>query len=62
MARYAMELIPGAAVDDALRAAETLLAQGKPNEAAAMYQLVGNTDLPKHFRMAAAHGALESRQ
>ena len=48
--------------DACLACAEALLAQDKRSEAAAMYQRVGKADLPKHFRVAAAHGALLARQ
>jgi len=48
--------------DGCLACAEALLAQGKRNEAAAMYGKVGQADLPKHFRIAAAYGALQARR
>jgi len=48
--------------DACLACAEALLAQGKRKEAAAMYGSVGKADLPKHFRVAAAHGALLAKQ
>ncbi|HUT93741.1 MAG TPA: HEAT repeat domain-containing protein [Thermoguttaceae bacterium] len=55
------ELRPAVA-DGCLGAAEALLAHDKRPEAAALYQLVSQADLPKHFRVAAAHGALSARQ
>ena len=51
-----------AVADGCLGAAEVLVAQGRRSEAAAMYQTVGKADLPKHFRTAAAQGALRARQ
>jgi len=51
-----------AVADACLSCAEALLAQGKRDEAAAMYERVGKADLPKHFRVAAAHGAIQARQ
>lgn len=51
---------PGVA-DACLACAETLLAQGKRDEAAAMYQRVGEADLPKQFQLAAKYGALRTR-
>lgn len=51
------------AVGDAcLSCAEALLAKGKRDEAAAMYETVGKADLPKHFRIAATHGAIQARK
>ena len=47
-----------AVADACLGCAEALLAQGKRGEAAEMYRIVGKADLPKHFRTAAAHGAI----
>ena len=51
-----------AVADACLSCAEAFLAQGKRSEAAAMYESVGKADLPKHFRVAAAHGAILARQ
>ena len=51
-----------AVADGCLGCAEAMLAQGKRTEAAAMYDLVGKADLPKHFRIAAVQGALLARQ
>ena len=51
-----------AVADGCLGAAEALVVQGRRSQAAAMYQTVGKADLPKHFRTAAAHGALRARQ
>jgi HEAT repeat protein len=51
-----------AVADGCLSCAEALLARGKRSEAAALYQKVGKADLPKHFRAAAAHGAILARQ
>jgi len=51
-----------AVADACLSCAEALLAQDKPSEAAAIYERVGKADLPKHFRIAAAQGALQARQ
>lgn len=48
--------------DACLGCAEAFLAQNKRAEAAAIYKQVGQADLPKHFRIAAAHGALLARQ
>jgi len=48
--------------DGCLGAAEALLAQDKRTDSAALYELVGQADLPKHFRVAAAHGAILARQ
>jgi HEAT repeat protein len=63
------EMLPQAAADRrtavagaCLSCAEVLLAHGKRNEAAALYDHVGKADLPKHFRTAAAHGAIQARQ
>ena len=61
LAKAPEELRPAVA-DGCLSAAEALLAQNERSEAAALYQLVGQADLPKHFRVAAAHGALLARQ
>ena len=55
------ELRPAVA-DGCLSSAEALLARGKRSEAAAMYESVGKADLPKHFRVAATHGAILTRQ
>lgn len=55
-------IVRPAVADGCLSCAEALLAQGKRSEAAAMYQSVGKADLPKHFRVAAAHGAILARQ
>jgi HEAT repeat protein len=51
-----------AVADACLSCAEALLTQGKRDEAAAMYESVGKADLPKHFRIAATHGAIQARQ
>jgi hypothetical protein len=51
-----------AVADGCLACAEALLAGGQRNEAAALYQSVGKAELPKHFRIAAAHGELLARQ
>jgi HEAT repeat protein len=52
-----------AAVADAcLSCAEALLTQGQAAEALALYESVAKADLPKHFRVAAAHGALRARR
>jgi len=48
--------------DGCLACAEAMLARGKRDEAAALYEVVGKADLPKHFRIAAAHGALLTKQ
>jgi HEAT repeat protein len=48
--------------DGCLACAESLLARDKRSEAAAIYKRVGQADLPKHFRVAAAHGALLAGQ
>jgi HEAT repeat protein len=61
LAKAPEELRPAVA-DACLSCAEAFLAQGKRSEAAAMYETVGKADLPKHFRVAAAHGALVARQ
>ena len=61
LGRAAAELRPAVA-DACLACAEALLAAGQRDEAAAMYQSVGAADLPKHFRVAAAHGAILARQ
>ncbi len=50
-----------AVADGCLGAAEALLTQDNRPEAAALYQLVGQAGLPKHFRVAAAHGAILAR-
>jgi len=49
-----------AVADGCLSCAEALLARGKRTEAAAIYQSVGKADLPKHYRIAAAHGTLRA--
>ena len=51
-----------AVADGCLACAEAMLAGGKRTEAAALYEIVGKADLPKHFRIAAAHGAILARQ
>ena len=48
--------------DGCLACAEALLAQDNRPEAAAVYQSVAKAELPKHFRVAAAHGLLLARQ
>jgi HEAT repeat protein len=50
-----------AVADGCLACAEALVAEDKRSEAAAMYQSVGRADLPQHFRVAAAHGAIQTR-
>ncbi|MHC4401247.1 MAG: HEAT repeat domain-containing protein [Planctomycetota bacterium] len=50
-----------AMADACLACAEALLARRKRTEAAAMYEIVGKADLPKHFRVAAAYGALRAK-
>jgi HEAT repeat protein len=51
-----------AVADGCLACAEALLAREKRREAAAIYQSVAKAELPKHFRVAAAHGLLLARQ
>jgi len=51
-----------AVADGCLACAEALLARDKRPEAAAIYQSVAQAELPKHFRVAAAHGLLLARQ
>ena len=51
-----------AIADACLGCAEALLVAGKHREAAALYDSVGKAELPTHFRVAAAHGALRARQ
>jgi HEAT repeat protein len=51
-----------AVADGCLGCAEAMLASGKRDEAAALYEAVGKADLPKHFRIAAAQGAILTRQ
>ena len=51
-----------AVADACLSCAEALLARDEQSEAAAIYESVGKADLPKHFRVAAAHGLLVARQ
>jgi len=58
----APEALRAAVADGCLGCAEAMLAGGKRTEAAAMYDLVGKADLPKHFRIAAVQGALLARQ
>jgi HEAT repeat protein len=58
----APDALRSAVADGCLSCAEAFLAQGKRSEAAAMYQEVGKADLPKHFRVAAAQGAILARQ
>jgi len=53
---------PPAVADACLSCAEAFLAQGKPAEAAAIYERVAKADLPRHFRVAAAHGLILTRQ
>ena len=47
--------------DGCLACAEALLAEGKRREAAGVYQSVAKAELPKHFRVAVAHGMLLAR-
>jgi len=58
----APEAVRPAVGNGCLACAETLLAEGKRSEAAAMYERVGKADLPKHFRVAAAQGLILARQ
>jgi len=58
----APEAVRPAVGDGCLACAEALLAEGKRNEAAAMYERVGKAELPKHFRVAAAQGLILARQ
>lgn len=51
-----------AVADACLGCAEALLAQGNRTQAAAMYDCVGNAELPKHFRVAATRGAILVKQ
>ncbi len=51
-----------AVADACLGCAESLLAAGERSEAAAIYQSVGKAELPKHFRVAATHGAIQARK
>ena len=51
-----------AVANGCLGCAESLLAQGKRAEAAAIYDSVAKAELPKHFRIAAAQGAILARQ
>jgi len=51
-----------AVADACLSCAEAFLKKGKRTEAAEIYASVGKADLPKHFRVAAAHGAIQARQ
>jgi HEAT repeat protein len=48
--------------DACLACAEAFVAQGKRDEAAAMYEQVAKADLPRHFRVAATHGLIQARQ
>ncbi len=48
--------------DGCLACAEALLGQDKRSEAAAIYQAVAMAELPKHFRIAAAHGMILAGQ
>jgi len=61
LAKVPAKLRPAVA-DGCLSCAEALLARDERNQAAALYELVGQADLPKHFRVGAAHGALLARQ
>lgn len=61
LAKASGELRPAVA-DGCLSCAEALLGEGKRSEAAAIYQDVGRAELPTHFRVAAAHGAILARQ
>lgn len=51
-----------AVADACLSCAEALLAAGKTDEAAKVYESVGKADLPKHFRIAAMQGAILARK
>ncbi len=51
-----------AVADGCLACAEKCVAEGKRDEAVALYQLVAKAELPKHFRLAATHGLLTARQ
>ena len=51
-----------AVADGCLACAEALLARGKRDEALGLYALVGQADLPKHFRVAAMRGTLKAKQ
>ena len=51
-----------AVADACLSCAEALLTQGQAAEALALYESVAKADLPKHFRVAAALGALRARR
>ncbi len=61
LSKTAAKLRPAVA-DACLSCAEALLAEDKRSEAAAMYESVGKADLPRHFRVAAAHGSILARQ
>jgi HEAT repeat protein len=54
--------VRSAVADACLSCAEALVAQGKRSEAAAMYEGVGKAGLPKHFGVAAKHGAILARR
>ena len=63
LVKHGMPMVPKPIVGRVARryvAGETL--DGKRDEAAAMYQSVGKAELPKHFRIAATHGAIQARQ
>ncbi|NQT37545.1 MAG: HEAT repeat domain-containing protein [Planctomycetes bacterium] len=51
-----------AVADACLGCAEALLDQGQRAEAATLYNCVGNTKLPKHFRVAAMRGAILAKE
>jgi HEAT repeat protein len=51
-----------AVADACLSCAEALVGQDKRSEAEALYRDVGSADLPKHFRLAAAQGAIRARK
>ena len=51
-----------AVAEGCLDCAEKRLAEGKPDEAVALYQAVAKADLPKHFKIAAAQGMILARQ
>ncbi len=53
--------IRSVAADACLACAESLLADGKTAEAAAVYRSVAKAELPKHFGFAAAHGMIRAR-
>lgn len=50
-----------AVADACLTAADTLIAAGKQDEAATIYDAMREVDLPKHLEIAALHGAIRAR-